>query len=63
MSKLLTFNDGSEISICESSTIYNVLVIFNNPHDAVDTWGLFTRENMAHGYIGDLYDKIYLGYG
>lgn len=52
MSKFLTFSDGSQLEVCESSTIYNVLVVFNNPHDAVDAWDLFTRENLSHGYIG-----------
>lgn len=53
MSKILTFNDGSQIEVCDASTIYNVIIVFNTAHDAVDIWELFTRENLSHGYIGD----------
>lgn len=47
------FNDGSQIEVCDASTIYNVIIVFNSAHDAVDIWELFTRENLSHGYIGD----------
>ena len=53
MGKFLTFNDGASIEVLEASTIYDVIIIFNNIADLVPVWSLFTRENMAHGHIGD----------
>lgn len=52
MSKMLTFNDGTQLEVCESSTIYNVIVVFANAQDAIALWDLFTKENLSHGYIG-----------
>lgn len=53
MSKPLIFNDGSQLQVCDASTIYNVITIFTSPSDAIEAWELFTRENLVHGYIGE----------
>lgn len=53
MSKFLTFNDGAQLEVCDASTIYNVIVVFASPLDAMKAWELFTKENLEHGYIGD----------
>lgn len=53
MSKILTFNDGSSLEVLDSSTIYNVVVIFSDPLDMIRAWDMFTRANLSHGTIGD----------
>lgn len=53
MSKFLTFNDGASIEVLEASTIYDVIMIFDNMANLIPVWDLFTTENMVHGYIGD----------
>lgn len=53
MSKFLTFNDGTSIEVLDTSTIYNIVVIFTDITDMVRIWDLFTRENLFHGFIGD----------
>lgn len=60
MSKILTFNDGSNIEIMESSTIYDVIMAFTDPIEMINVWNLFTRDNLSHGYIGneEFYDII-----
>lgn len=54
MSKLLTFKDGSTLEVCDSSTIYDVIVIFPTSYDMIKAWDLFTKENLSHGTIGDM---------
>ena len=54
MAKLLTFNDGTTIEVMSSSTIYGVIIIFNDPIKLMNTWDLFTKENLSHGTIGEL---------
>lgn len=48
MGKFLTFNDGSYIEVAESSTIYDVIMIFTEPVDIMEIWSHFTRANMSH---------------
>lgn len=52
MAKPLIFNDGSQLQVCDASTIYNVIIVFRDPMDVMAAWELFTKENMVHGYIG-----------
>jgi hypothetical protein len=53
LSKILTFNDGSQLEVCEASTIYNVIIVFSDAQNAITAWDLFTRDNLSHGYIGN----------
>lgn len=48
MSKFLTFNDGSYIEVANSSTIFDVIIIFTEPTDIMEVWSHFTRDNMSH---------------
>lgn len=48
MSKFLTFNDGSYIEVADSSTIYDVIIIFTDSSEIMGVWDHFTRSNMRH---------------
>jgi hypothetical protein len=54
MAKYLTFNDGSYIEVAESSTIYDVIMVFTEPVDIMEIWSHFTRENMSHCMLNDV---------
>lgn len=48
MSKILTFKNGYSIEVYDKSTIYNIVIIFATPEDAIKVWEQFTVENMEY---------------
>lgn len=48
MSKILTFKNGYSLEVYDQSTIHNIIVIFNSPETAIETWKQFTIENMEY---------------